>query len=131
MGIGIAEGGMAVITVKKEGLLTTLKANRDSHRAAYEGAMTGYRLALIGACEAKLADAKAGKRVGLKIDLVEPFSNEKDYDRIIRMLEMSINDEIHITEEEFNKYVMDDWSWKQGFATTNARYAEIGGRFGG
>ncbi len=93
--------------------------------------MTGYRLALIGACEAKLAAAKKGERVSLRIDLVEPETHEKDYDRIIRMLEMSVHDEIKISEHEFNQYVMDEWAWREKFATTNARYAEIGARFGG
>ncbi len=122
MGIGIAEDGMAVVTVKKSELLAKLKWNRNTHTAVYEAALKGYRLALVAMLEKKLADAKEGKAVPHRLDLVEPTSNVKDYDRVISMLEMSVKDEMQITEDQFDKYVMDAWGWKASFEAGTSRY---------
>ena len=38
------------------------------------------------------------------------------------MLEMSVDDEIELTEEEFSNIILDDWNWKRNFARLNSNY---------
>jgi hypothetical protein len=46
----------------------------------------------------------------------------KDYDRVIRMLEMTVDEIITIGAVEFQQYVMDDWTWKEQFTASNSAY---------
>ena len=38
------------------------------------------------------------------------------------MAEMSVDDTLELTEDEFAMYVMDQWRWKQSFTDTTDRY---------
>jgi hypothetical protein len=39
------------------------------------------------------------------------------------MLEMALANEVELSEEDYQQYVMDDWSWKEELLTSNARYS--------
>jgi hypothetical protein len=39
------------------------------------------------------------------------------------MLEMALADEVELSEEDYRQYVMDDWSWREEFLTSDARYS--------
>ena len=36
--------------------------------------------------------------------------HEKDYNQMINMLQMSVDEELELDSEDFAKFVMDDWS---------------------
>lgn len=114
--------GEKAIRVKRDDLLDALRKNRDAHRDTFEQAATGYRKRAIEELDASLQDAKAGKKIRRSIGLVEPMDQTKDYDRVIRMLEMTVDDVVTIGATEFQQYVMDDWSWKEQFTASNAAY---------
>jgi len=38
-----------------------------------------------------------------------------------------VDDTIELMEDDFQHYVMDDWSWKEQFTTINSFYATNGG----
>lgn len=121
MGMGIHEG-MGIITVKKAELLTVLKKNKEAHRELFLEAQKGFRELAIDELDRMLKDAREGKHIKLAVQLEQPVDYTKDYNRIIRMLEMSVEEEIKITEDEFSRYVMDDWGWKRQFVTTTSNY---------
>lgn len=116
------ESGMNKIKVNRKSLLEKVKLNRTSHRTTFEEALTGYREQAIKELEASLAEAKAGKRIKRGLALVEPMDMTREYDRVIVMLEMSVEDELEITQQEVMQYVMDDWAWKHQFETVSAMY---------
>lgn len=113
---------MDKVTVEKKTLLETVRKNRSEHRNIFLRACEGYREEAIATLDKFLADAKAGKRIHQYIGLEEPVDKTKDYDRVIKMLEMSVADTIELTVAEFAQYVMDDWSWKGQFTATNTKY---------
>lgn len=115
---------METIKVKKEELLQALHKNRDAHRKIFEEAQEGYREEAIKLLDKALEDAKHGKEIRTHIQLMAPIDQTKDYDRAIRMVEMSVDDVIEIDERDFACYVMDDWDWKRQFLTTNAFYSK-------
>ena len=41
------------------------------------------------------------------------------------MIEMSVDENIEISEHDFACYILDDWGWKQNFMQTNAFYMGI------
>lgn len=114
---------MNAVTVSKKILLSKLKQNRETHLEIFLEAQKGYREAAIVALDKMLDDAKSGKRFQTTIRLVAPMNQTKDYDRVIAMMEMSIDDEIRLTEHEFQMYVLDQWDWKSLFSTSNRAYS--------
>lgn len=119
----INEHGASVITVRKSELLGTLRKNLETHRATFLKAQEGFRKVVIANLEEMLADAREGRRIRKAIQLVDPIDQSRDYERVIRMLEMCVNEEVTISEGEFSQYVMDDWSWKHQFVTTAQSYS--------
>lgn len=114
---------MEMIKVKKTDLLTTLKKNLDKHREIFLEAQAGYRKMAITEIEKLLEDARKGHKIRRSISLIEPVDQSRDYVRVIRMLEMSVDKTIELAEHDFMQYVMDDWSWKHQFITSNAMYS--------
>jgi hypothetical protein len=120
--IMMLDNGEKAIRVKRAELLEALRKNRDTHKDTFEQATVGYRKRAIEELDSSLADAKAGKKIRRSIGLVEPMNQTKDYDRVIRMLEMTVDDVVTIGATEFQQYVMDDWSWKEQFTASNSAY---------
>jgi hypothetical protein len=54
---------------------------------------------------------------------VEPVDQTREYNKVIRMLEMSTEDVIELQEHEFSQYVLDDWGWKGQFLASNSAYS--------
>jgi len=70
-----------------------------------------------------LKDAKEGLRIQRSVTLTEPSNHVKDYDRVITMLEMSVDDTITLDAQAFDRYVMDNWDWSRFALATNTAYA--------
>lgn len=69
-----------------------------------------------------LSDARSSKPIRRSISLPEPIDRTKDYDRVIAMLEMSVEDEVELEEHDFDRYVLDNWEWKDLAYSTNSQY---------
>jgi hypothetical protein len=111
---------MERVNVKKTDLLKILLTNRKKHQADYKQACEDYKVALVGILSDKLRDAKAGKPVNHGISLYTPGDQTKDYDRAIRMLELTTDKTISLLEQEFSELVQDEWSWKGNFSLANS-----------
>jgi len=114
---------MEKITVKKADLLAALRKNREEHRAIFEEALEGYRTQAIALLEDRLRMLHKGQPMSVAFELPEPQDQTKDYDRVIRMMELSVEDEISLSEADFAQYVMDDWKWQRQFLVSNRGYS--------
>lgn len=114
---------MQTVKVKRADLLEILTKNRQSHRGEFETAQAVYRQRMIELLDQRLADAKAGRAIKRYIELPEPEEHTEDYDRVIKMLEMSVDDIIEITQDQFSVYVMNNWRWSDSFASNTRSYA--------
>jgi hypothetical protein len=119
---------MENINVSKEKLLEILKKNRELHRDIFIEAQKNYRSEVISVLDKMLSDARAGKSVSHSINLMAPEDHTSDYDRVILMLELSLDDTIGLSERDAQQYVMDKWSWSHDWAVSNSRYSSL---FGG
>ena len=115
---------MQKIRVKKSELLKTLQENRYEHRTLFLKAQEGYREEVIKELDRMLEEAKARKKIRRAISLAEPIDHTSDYDRAIKMLEMSVDDTIELSSAEFEMYVMDNWGWKELALLTNSSYVK-------
>jgi hypothetical protein len=114
---------MNTVKVKREELLTKVRTNRDAHRALFLKAQEGYRKLVIEELDRMLADARDGRPIQRSVTLTEPSNHVKDYDRVIAMLEMSVDDTITLDSQDFDRYVMDNWDWSRFALSTNTAYA--------
>ena len=113
---------MRTVNVNKSDLASILAENRKKHKAEYEEAFEGYIKTAIEKLEENLAKFKEGEITKLRWNEQPPTSNVKDYDRVIKMLEMSTDDKIELTSEEFENFVQDDWHWKETWRLSNSKY---------
>lgn len=115
---------MKTVKVKRDELIERIRKNRDAHRAIFREAQEVYRQEVIKLLEQRLEDARNGRKIERGIRLQEPEDHTEDYDRVLTMLEMSVDAEIEISQMEFAQYVMDDWSWKDAWLANTAAYVQ-------
>jgi hypothetical protein len=73
--------------------------------------------------EGRIRDLKRGRHIDQYLRLPEPEDHTDDYDRVLAMAEMSVDEEIELNADDFAMYVMDQWHWKQSFTETTSYYA--------
>lgn len=113
---------MRTVRLDRDEFAATVQANRDHHRCIFEEALEGYRKRLMQELEHRVRDLKGGRRVDVYIRLPEPEDHTEDYDRILTMARMSVDDVIELTQDDFAMYVMDQWHWRRDFDATTGHY---------
>ena len=127
-GAGVLPGGLMQIdlaqTYDKDRLLELLRENRDKHAAIVEEARAGYLKMAEAKLREKLDALLKGSLTSVSVHLHPPKDHTKDYDVIIRQLELSKETEIELDTSEFRTLVMDEWGWARDFYAVNAGYSE-------
>ena len=113
---------MRLIKVSKFDLKAELLKNKTTHKDLYTKAFAKFSEVAIETLQRALLEAKTGRGIQLHFDLPIPLDHSAEYDRALKMVEMSVDDILELTEQEFATLVMDDWGWKQQFLTSNSRY---------
>jgi len=112
---------MRTVKVKKTELIDELTANKAKHEKNVSLALTGYKADVVKKLEKKIEAVKNGKLI-TQVYFDIPENHAKDYDRALKQLDMSVDNEIELTDQEFQQYVMDEWGWKQQFLSSNSGY---------
>lgn len=97
------------VTVSKEELLKVLKDNKAKHVQIYTDAIEGVRVQYKGLLEKELKKLEDGKEFKASVSVQLPINHEEEYNEVIEMLEMSVDEEIELTRHEFQQYVQDKW----------------------
>lgn len=114
---------MQSIKVNTSDLLEVLQTNREKHLADYKEAVAEYRKLAVAELTEMLKQAKSKDgKIKRGITAPEPQSFVSSYDTAIKMLEMSVDDTMELSQAEFLQYVEDKWSWQQTFASTTMVY---------
>lgn len=108
---------------KKQDLIETISKNRDEHQRIFDEAVRGYKDQLVKELEAHIERIKRGEVIRVYISFPQPENHTRDYDRILKMLEMTPLEQVELGETQFSQYVLDDWNWKRAFLSTNATYS--------
>lgn len=110
------------VSVGKKELLDALMTNREQHRRIFEEACEGYRAKAVDILEQNIANIKVRKLERIHVNLPVPEDHTKDYDRVIRMVEMHQGESLELDQEHFAQYVMDDWGWRTSLLDTALFY---------
>jgi hypothetical protein len=63
-------------------------------------------------------------------NLPYPANYTTEYDKAIKMLELSVYDKVTVTKQEFNSYVLNEWEWKNNLVASNSLYVNsVTGKF--
>ena len=115
---------MKYVTVSVLKLRQAVTENREQHREIFLEALAGYRVAMLKLLDKSIEQLKNGKLLNNAVYLPVPTDHTKDYDRILKMLDLHVNAEVDISQEDFAKYVMDDWAWRREFLGTTSAYSD-------
>lgn len=113
---------MKQVTVRRDELKAKIQANRATHRAQYEKAIEGWAQEVTQLLQDDIDALRRGVRRRLTATDPMPTDHTQDYDRVLAMLEMSIDDTQTLDEQTFRQYVLDDWQWKSNWVASNSKY---------
>lgn len=98
--------------------------NRETHRKDWDAAMADWQKVASVALSKAMEEVHNGTWKGwVKLD--QPHSHLADYDRAVRMLDLSVDDIVTLTEEEFSQLVLDEWVWSATFKALARSYTEL------
>lgn len=109
----------------RDELLTIVRENREKHAATYAKALVVFKEKLTEKMQKRLeqiAETKEFDHRILTIPLTVPEQHVDEYDRAIRMLAMTSQDQIELTQGEFAQLVLDEWDWSNSFASNTVGY---------
>ncbi len=109
-------------------LLAIVKENKLKHVEQYLEAVEDYKVAVLKITKQNLKFAKTGNLEDIsKIKSIptRPESYESHYEKAIRMLVLSVDNEVTIDSATFNQLVLDEWSWKQSFSLSGSLYKSL------
>ena len=124
----ITRNVMNAVKINRLKLLKIVRTNMDQHIKDFEEAVKDYKDSVLKLSKANLELAETGDLAKIaKIAALPPKPNsyEPSYKRAIRMLELSVDNEIEVEEDVFNQLVLDEWQWKHSFSTSNSLYKTI------
>lgn len=135
--------GLDNLKFSRTELVTILKSNRSDHIRDWEAADKLYRSAIykaslaLGAATDDCLNPKAENMTSLyrRYDqavkdirsLARPQNCVEHYDRAISMLELTLTNEIELTQVLYSQLVLDNWEWAGEYAAaklSNSNYME-------
>ncbi|MBO9492129.1 hypothetical protein J7384_17335 [Endozoicomonas sp. G2_1] len=117
------------VKINKDDLLCCLKSNLEKHIEDLNSALDARRKDFSEQVSvyANLIDSNATYQPPENIGLPIPTSHVADYERAIKMVELTVDPIIELSEAQFDKLVMDNWHWKNEFLRTTSVYG-VGGK---
>lgn len=123
---------MQSVKVKTVELAHKLQENRIVHEREYKESVVAYRTLVVQTCENalalftdQLAIAKEGKDVSFD-DVPElpqaPREYLKNYDRAIAMCAATVDTELVLPVQDFDRFWLDEWEWSHSFKGTSDSY---------
>jgi hypothetical protein len=114
-------GGL-VLRFKVDDLLKELRTNRADHEKIFNEAMTGFKKAFKKKLVELSNALEKGQTPQPNLGLTVPTNSLAQYDTAIKMLDLTTESELELTQDQFNCYVMDQWHFQQNFLRSAMMY---------
>lgn len=116
---------MRSVKIEVTKLKQKISENREKHIKDFNEALAGFKQERIVCLKKAIKAAKADKEVDLHV-LFEPapFSYEKEYNKVIAMLNATVDEVVELQANEFAQFFMDEWHWKQDFLANSMKYSK-------
>jgi hypothetical protein len=118
---------MNSVKMNRYELLTIVKQNATKHVADYDEAVADYKVGVLKVAKANLKIANTSDLEKFTFHKMPPapVNYADNYNRAIRMLELSVEEIIEVEEHIFNQLVLDEWGWKQQFVAQSSLYKSL------
>lgn len=113
---------MRTVRINKGELVSALAENRKRHKEDYTKASEGYRVDMLAQLHNFAVRLEKGENVQVFVRENPPHDHTEDYDVALKMLSMSVDHVVELTEGEFRHMVLDDWDWQQNWKIANSKY---------
>lgn len=113
---------MQYVKVRTERLKERLRANRETHQQQFQIAVDGWAKEVTQLMQADIEALQTGERRKLTALDSMPADHTADYDVVLEMLEMSVDEIQTLDLVTFRQYVLDDWTWKGHWSVSTAKY---------
>lgn len=115
------------VKVKKGELLGALETNLEKHQADVSEALAARREEMAEYFKGAIVRLETNQEYQPRelIKFPMPKDNSDDYKRAICMVRMTVDEVIELTEDQFDKLVMDNWHWKQELLNTTSLYGKL------
>lgn len=113
------------VNVKRTELIEALKKNLEIHRAEYKEALVDFKKRLLEDLEAgakHVANATPEELSKFSVRIIFPQNHEKEFEEVIEMLELSVDEHINLDSESFKAYFKNEWSWATAFKNMTESY---------
>jgi len=118
------------VNVERFALLIKLRENLEIHKKEYAEALTEFHARLLSDLKTAVKKVESTENIdklrNFRINVPFPLSHAKEYEEVIEMLEMSVDDTINLDAESFKAYIKNEWAWSASFETTKMLYATPG-----
>ncbi len=117
---------MNSVKLTKEELLSNVIANLDKHKIDVSDALKLRRETIAKSFKKQLEEMEWDVDFQPKEHLSFPMPKDhsEDYKKAIRMIEMTTDEVIELSESQFDKLVMDNWGWKSDLIATSSVYGK-------
>lgn len=117
----MANYGNRIIKVNKQSLINRIKENKENHIKEYKKAVIAYKKEALKQLAELTKKVKDGQ-LKISLNLVSPIDNTKHYDNVIQMFDWDVNDEVDLTQNEFNEYIQDQTEFARQAKFSNSSY---------
>ena len=111
----------STINVNKTQLIVKIKENKAAHIKAYQKAVTAYKAEALKQLKELTEKVKKGE-LNVRLDLISPVDNTEKYDKLLKMFEWEVNDEVSLTQYQFNEYILDETTYTAQALYSNTAY---------
>lgn len=113
---------MDTVKVDREQLLVQLRENRTKHVNTFNEVLQAYFDRSVDILQEHIDRIRDGAVESVSVHLPEPRNYEEEYDKAIAMLEWSQDEMIELDAYNFDRYVLDKWSWQHDFMRMSETY---------
>jgi hypothetical protein len=113
--------GTRTIKVKRVELLNRIKENKAIHIKEYEEAIVAYKEEALKQLSSLTKKAQEGS-LRLELKLVHPVNKADEYDKLILMFQMEVEDVVELQQDEFNAYIFDELDFSTAAKMSNTHY---------
>ena len=113
--------GTRTMKVVKADLIKKIVENKEAHIKAYAKAEIAYKKEALKQL-AELTEKVNNGDMSIRLNLTTPVDNRKNYDKIIDMFEWDVNDEVELSQDEFNEYILDETEAARHAMLSNSMY---------
>lgn len=115
--------GDKIFKFPKAKVLEKLKENAEIHKKEFKELLTK-NTEHVKAEILKVAQSEGYPDLSKVNEAIraKPTDHSRDYERMISILQMTTQDEIELTGSEFERYIEDEWDWKDTFLSNKTMY---------